>query len=593
MNSRMKAAAAIILAASVVSSYAYAGEGAPAAKKHTVHKKVAAPKGPTVEEQIETLRQQLQGQQGQIDALKSDLATKDEQLRQSQQQAADAQAAATKAQQDAAAQEQATSQNMAAVTALQSTVTDLKANQATVVSNLSDETSAIKKQINNPDAIHFKGTTISFSGSFLAAETVWRQGATGGDINTAFTGVPLQYSDAAQLSEFYGSGRQSRLAIKAVGKVPHFTMTGYYEADWLSAGVTSNNNQSNSYTMRQRNLWADARMDTGWDFSGGTGWSLVTETTSGLQRGTEILPGTIDAQYTAGFVWNRQYSFRITKDVAKKFFYGASVENAETLNPAGSGLPTNLLLGSAGTGGGLYNLNANYSFNKTPDFVAKLALEPGWGHWELFGIERNFRDRIYPASGAPYDDSIPGYGLGGGFRVPMASKKVAFGLKGLYGKGVGRYGSSTIADITLRDWGGIEPLKGFSALSTLELNPNSRLNVYVNYGEDYIYRDYNGKLGYGSPLTDMSGCNTEVAAGGSFSPTNPAHCGSQNKDVQEFTIGEWYNMYAGPQGRLRFGLQYARFQRDLWSGTGGPLNPNGVAKGVDNMFWTSFRYYLP
>ncbi len=38
-------------------------------------------------------------------------------------------------------------------------------------------------------------------------------------------------------------------------------MTGYYEADWLSAGVTSNNNQSNSYTMRQRQLWADAKTD--------------------------------------------------------------------------------------------------------------------------------------------------------------------------------------------------------------------------------------------------------------------------------------------------------------------------------------------
>ena len=45
------------------------------------------------------------------------------------------------------------------------------------------------------------------------------QGATGGDINTAFTGVPLANSQAAQLSEFYGSGRQSRVALKAIGKL--------------------------------------------------------------------------------------------------------------------------------------------------------------------------------------------------------------------------------------------------------------------------------------------------------------------------------------------------------------------------------------
>ena len=136
------------------------------------------------------------------------------------------------------------------------------------------------------------------------------------------------------MSEFQGSGRQSRLALKATGKLPTFTLTGYYEMDWLSAGVTSNNNQSNSYTLRQRQLWADAKTTSGWDFSGGQGWSLAAETTKGLTRGTEILPATIDAQYEAGFVWSRQYSFRVSKDFGKAFFLGASVENAEMLNPS-------------------------------------------------------------------------------------------------------------------------------------------------------------------------------------------------------------------------------------------------------------------
>jgi len=63
--------------------------------------------------------------------------------------------------------------------------------------------------------------------------------------------------------------------------------------------------------------------------------------------------------------------------------------------------------------------------------------------------------------------------------------------------------------------------------------------------------------------------------------------------VQEFIAGQWYDFYRGPQGRLRFGLQYSRFERDLWSGAGGTTNPGGGAKGIDNMFWTSFRYYLP
>ncbi len=333
MNFRCNAAVAVVMAASLVGSNAYAGDPpAPATKKHIAKK----PPKPTVEEQIQSLRQEFQGQ---IDGLKSDLATKNTQLKQAQQAAADAQAAAAKAESDATAQQTATSDNSTAVTSLKATVDDMRNANASAVSSITDETAAIRKAIGSPDAIHYKGITISPAGSFLAAETVWRQGATGGDINTPFTGIPLNYADAHNLSEFFGSGRQSRLAIKAIGKTEKFTLTGYYELDWLSAGVTSNNNQSNSYTMRQRQLWADAKLVNGWDFSGGQGWSLATETTQGLTRGTEILPCTIDAQYEAGFVWARQYSFRVSKDVGKKFFIGASAENAETLNPAGANLP--------------------------------------------------------------------------------------------------------------------------------------------------------------------------------------------------------------------------------------------------------------
>ena len=614
MNFRFTAATAAILAASLVGSYGYAAAPPEPAKKHPTRRAKTPPK-PTVEEQINALRQEFQGQ---IDNLKTDLATKDSELRQAQQAAADAQAAAQKAQAAADSEQQAVTENTSAVNTLQGTVTDMKQSNASIVSSITEETTSIKKAITSPETIHYKGITLSPAGSFIAAETVWRQGATGGGLNTPFTGVPLQNSDDAQLTEFQGSGRQSRLALKAQGKLTNATLTAYYEMDWLGTGITSNNNQSNSYVMRQRQLWADAKLTDGWDFSGGQGWSLVTETTQGLTRGTEILPATIDPQYEAGFVWTRQYSFRVAKDFSKKFFMGFSAENAETLNPSGSSLPLNLLIGSAGAGGGLYDAVANYSFNYTPDFVGKIAFEPGWGHWEIFGIERNFRARIYPnetcttvgttttctnATGA-YNDNHPGAGIGGGFRVPFAAKKVTVGLKGLWGKGVGRYGSSTIADITLRPDGQIDPLKAFSALSTLEINPTPRFMMYLNYGGDYVYRDYAGKEGYGSPLTNMSGCNVEPlpgtgsagaygGGGTGFNPSTPSSCGNQNKDVQEFTAGDWYNFYSGPKGRLRFGLQYSRFERDLWSGAGGATNPGGGASGIDNMFWTSFRYYLP
>jgi hypothetical protein len=594
-------AAAAILAAIFVVSQANASDSTAPGKKHAAGRTAKAPEGPTVEEQIQALRQELQGQ---IDSLKSNLADRDSQLKQAQQAAADAQASAARAEAAATAQQQAFTENTAAVSTLQSSVSDLKTNQASLATTISDETSAIKKAIANPDALQYKGITLSPAGSFIAAETVWRSGATGGDINTQFTGVPLQYADAANLSEFQATGRQSRVALRATGKLDNMALTGYYEADWLSAGITSNNNQSNSYALRQRQVWADVKLAKGWDINGGQGWSMANETTQGLTRGMEILPSTVDSNYEAGFVWTRQYSFRVSKDFGKKFFVGAAAENAETLNPAGSNLPTNLLIGSAGNAGGLYNATANYSFNVAPDFIAKMAIEPGWGHWELFGIGRLFRDRIYPTTGTAYNDTEVGAGIGGGFRGPLFDKKVTVGLKGLWGQGVGRYGSSTIADVTIRPDGTLSPLHGFSGLSTVELNPTPRLNVYLNYGGDYIGRDYVGTgstaVGYGAPGTAMSGCTTEVAATGTnangtggFNPSTPANCKGNNKDVQEFTAGYWYYIYNGPKGRLRQGIQYSYIMRNLWSGAGGTTNPSGSAEGTDNEVFTSFRYFLP
>ncbi|HTV07271.1 MAG TPA: hypothetical protein VME86_18010, partial [Acidobacteriaceae bacterium] len=534
----------------------------------------------------------------QIDALKQQLSERDVELQKAQQDAAAAQVAAQQAQQAAQSQQEAVASTNQSVSSLQGAVSDLRASTTTSVDEVQTQQKKLRGEVEHPDSIYYKGITISPHGSFIEAATVWRSAATGGGINTPFTGVPLQNSNAAQLSEFYGSGRQSRIALKATGKLDNMKLTGYYEMDWLGTGITSNNNQSNSYVVRQRQLWAQASLSNGWQFTGGQMWSLAAETTHGLDNGTEILPGTIDPQYTAGFVWTRQYAFRVTKDFANKFWVGASAENAETLNPAGSNLPTNLLIGSPGVGGGLYDLESNYSFNVAPDMIAKIAWEPtGWGHWEVFGISRFFRDRVFPnapaSSSGAYNDTTTAGGVGGGFRVPFAEKKITIGLKGLYGMGVGRYGDSTIADITLRPDGQIAPLRAFSALSTLESSPTKRLSLYFNYGGDYVYRRYFGKVGYGDPLTNMSGCNTEPVSGGSFTPANPSNCGANNKDVQEFTSGYWYNFYNGPKGTLRQGLQYSYIERNLWSGAGGTTNPGGGAKGTDNVFETSLRYYLP
>src|SRR5208283_3311811 len=107
---------------------------------------------------------------------------------------------------------------------------------------------------------------------------------------------------------------------------------------------------------------------------------------------------------------------------------------------------------------------------------------------------------------------------------------------------------------------------------------------------DYLDRDYvlNGssQVGYGARNVDMSGCEIEPAStastgnGISITPGNSTNaCKGNIKDVQEYTAGYWFNLIAGPQGRLRQGIQYSLIRRDLWSGAGGTLNPGGGAHG--------------
>jgi hypothetical protein len=354
MNFTIKTVAVAIMAVGLAGTCVLAsGQDTMAPKKQSVKKKAKTPPGPTVEEQIQTLRQEMQGQ---IDGLKTDLATKDEQLKAAQQAAANAQAAADRANAAASAENQAVTDNATAVTTLQGTVTDLKANQTSLATTVSDETTKIKTAIESPGVLHYKGIGIT-PGGFTAAETIYRTKATGGDIPTAFSALPYEGADAYQLSEFYGSARQSRISLLAEGKTSWGKLRGYYEADWLGTGITSNNNQSNSYVLRQRVIWGSAETNSGWKFAGGQMWSLATEDKVGISNDSAdiLTPLTIDPNYVTGFVWTRQYGVRVVKS-SKYASFGIAAENPQLLYSASlAGNTPYAVLGSAGANGGNYN----------------------------------------------------------------------------------------------------------------------------------------------------------------------------------------------------------------------------------------------
>jgi len=262
------------------------------------------------------MQQVLDAQQQQINQLMQQVRTRDKTIDQLQQQVSQVQSAASQAKQKAdAASSQANQAQQSEVTALKGDVTDLKENLTNTAASLQD-TQKTMGELQSPIALRFKGITIT-PGGFLAAETVWRQRGLASDVNTPFNSLPFPGSSASNLSEFFASGRQSRVSMLAEGKLKDLKMAGYVEADFLSAGVTSNNNQSNSYTLRQRQMWAQAALH-GWTFTGGQMWSLVTETKKGVDNRSEALPMTIDAQYSLGFSWARQFGFRVAKSFGDK-----------------------------------------------------------------------------------------------------------------------------------------------------------------------------------------------------------------------------------------------------------------------------------
>jgi TolA-binding protein len=566
-------------------------------------------------QKLDDVTHRLDELQRKYDVLQNQIGTRDAELEQARKDAAEAK-------QKLEATQEAIGPNGAAVAKLQSEVAALKDTSNSLSAKV-ETTEQTTKKLEHPDSLRFKGIDIT-PGGFLAAETVNRQRAVSADVNTPFNSIPFAGQTAGVLSEFNASGRQSRVSLLAVGKLPSATLRGYFETDFLSAGTTSNNNQSNSYTMRLRQAWAQAMLNGGWTLTGGQMWSLATEYAHGLENRSEALPQTIDAQYNVGFTWERQYGFRVVKQISPRLWIGGSVEESQTLNIGGHNLPT-IAYQQTGNAGGLYSTTSNYSMNYAPDLLAKAAYETNWGHFELFGVGRFFRDRVFPNGYVPtgatqtatasalgaYTSKTAGGGAGINARVSLFDKSLVVGAHVLAGNGVGRYSTSTLPDATAHPDGSLELLTGGSALGSAEWHATPRFDLYGYYGGEYAKRAWYNTgytnttagatlgqpilAGYGAPTNIVYGCYTEVLPASSSTTTGTAtNCNADTRNVQEGTIGYWFRFYKGVHGTLQQGIQYSYTERRTWQGVGDPSNHlTNSPKAMDNMWFTSFRYYLP
>src|SRR6185437_9365396 len=213
----------VLLVATLVSGYAPAQTSTQATRQTS--KKTRVKKESATEIELRELREQMQAQQDEIDALKQQLSTRDQQVSQAQQAASTAQSQAATA---------TTAANQAQKTANAGL-------QETVVNNQA----AVKSEIENPLAVHYKGLNIT-PVAFFAFEGVWRQHTLNSDINTPMNSIPFPSASEYPATELNFSARQSRLGALIEGNTGKLKLTGYAEMDFLGTGTSSNNNQSNS-----------------------------------------------------------------------------------------------------------------------------------------------------------------------------------------------------------------------------------------------------------------------------------------------------------------------------------------------------------
>ncbi|MBP1778544.1 MAG: uncharacterized protein H6Q86_4555 [candidate division NC10 bacterium] len=444
------------------------------------------------------------------------------------------------------------------------------------IQTLQQETRELEKQVQaltNKNGLQLDGVNVKLGG-FIETAGIYRTRNQVADVGSDYNqGIPFNNAALAHENETRFSARQSRLSLLVSADVaPQAHLAAYYEFDFLGSGTSSNSRESNSYTPRTRHIYATLdREDWGFHLLVGQNWSLLTTNTKGIMPRQEQIPITIDAQYVEGFNWLRVPQFRVVEEFGHGLWAGASAESPQVVtSPIVQ--PTGVNYTNPGNSAGLLNATTTYSNDWVPDLHAKIAYDPGWGHYEFKSLLRRFTARADGASRHTW-----GYGFGGAATMPIVAKYVDLQLSGLAGYGIGRYGSGQLPDAAFKaDNIHLVAIPEAQGMFSLIGHPWAGNDLYVYGGWEHADRaGAPSTSGYGWDGLDVSGCGYE---GGKT-------CQAETRDLTQITAGFWQDVYKGSYGRFTLGFQGGNIWRDAFSGKGGRPKTN------IGIFMTSVRYY--
>ena len=434
-------------------------------------------------------------------------------------------------------------------------------------------------------------------GGFIEALAIERTRNETSDFASTFAGVPYPNTAQYHEPEFRGSARQSRFSMLIEGKPSTVVrVAGYYEMDFGSSGISSNSNESNSYSLRVRQVYATFdRADWGLHVLAGQAWSMLTMDRIGITPRQENIPLVADGQIHVGFNWARQWQARFVKDFDDhRIWAGLSFEEPQTVYSVANANSTGVIGGTvnyANAGGSLLNSTANYSDDIAPDVIAKLAFDPSFGHYEIYGVARfmNTRETLSaPRINTGENRTALAGGGGAGMLLPIIGPKLVFQASGLVGQGIGRYGSGQLPDATINQNGTPVPIPEAEALIGLVAHPIKTVDLFAYVGtEQEAKRSFNeqsGKtllsFGYGNGYYADSGCFTEGST----------VCSGQTRGLVEGTVGGYWRFMRGDWGTLQFGPSWSYVRRTAFEGTGATRGSVVTPKTDDNIILFSFRY---
>jgi hypothetical protein len=424
------------------------------------------------------------------------------------------------------------------------------------------------------------GNTAFTPVGFMDFTTVYRSTNTGGSIGSGFSSIPFNNAAAGQLSETRFSAQNSRVGLRVDSNLGDTKVLGYLESDFLGAGPTNQNVTSNSDALRMRVYFVDLRRGD-WEFLAGQDWSMMTPNRKGLSpMPSDIFYSqNVDTNYQNGLIWARQPQVRAIYHPTSEWALGVSLENPDQYVGSGVTLPAGFNAASVDNGS-----NGTATPNLVPDVIAKVAYDTKLNdtmpfHIEAAGLFREFKVNTLTTGANPVNANDSANGAAGSINADLGLMPSLHLIGNVFGgKGGGRY----IANDGAPDFI-VQPANSSGVDTIKVLSSNSYLA-----GLEWDAVPTDKLFGYYS-IADIGRAYTQISATGYVGYGYPGSANSNNKSVEEYTVGNAWTIWKdAAKGDLKFLAQASYVDRKPWY-----VAPNTPTNAHLGMFFLDVRYDLP